>query len=63
MSTDILADVRTALRHWRRRPTLPVTVIFTLTAGLGVAVGVFAVSLGRGVASPRCAGAAATGVD
>ena len=42
--TNLLTDVRITLRQWKRRPGLPLAVIFTLTAGLGVAIGVFAVA-------------------
>ena len=41
---DLFADVRAARRQWMRRPTLPLTVVVTLTAGLGTAIGVFAVA-------------------
>ena len=41
---DLTADIRTALRQWMRRPTLPFTVVATLTAGLGAAIAVFAVA-------------------
>lgn len=36
--TDLLADIRAALRQWTRRPALPLTVVLTLTAGLGTAI-------------------------
>lgn len=42
--TGLFADVRIALRQWLRRPALPVALVFTLTAGLGVAIGVFTVA-------------------
>ena len=42
--TNLLTDVRIALRQWKRRPGLPLAVVVTLTAGLGVAIGVFAVA-------------------
>lgn len=42
--TNLLVDAHATLRHWRRRPALPVSVVLTLTAGLGVAIGVFAVT-------------------
>ena len=42
--TDLWIDVRIALRQWKRRPGLPLAVVLTLTAGLGVAIGVFAVA-------------------
>jgi len=42
--TDLVADIRIALRHWTRRPMLPLTVVVTLTVGLGAAIAVFAVA-------------------
>ena len=42
--TDLVADVRTAIRQCRRRPVLPLAVVATLTAGLGAAIAVFAVT-------------------
>ncbi len=42
--TDLRSDVRTALRQWLRRPALPLAVVVTLTAGLGAAIAVFAVT-------------------
>lgn len=42
--TDLSADLRLALRQWLRRPLLPTAVVLTLTAGLGAAIAVFAVT-------------------
>lgn len=42
--TNLLTDVRIALRQWQRHPGMPLAVVSTLTAGLGVAIGVFAVA-------------------
>lgn len=41
---NLLADVRAAIRQWVRRPALPLAVVATLTAGLGIAIGVFAIA-------------------
>lgn len=42
--TDLAVELRTALRQWRRRPVLPITVVVTLSAGLGAAIAVFAIA-------------------
>lgn len=42
--TDLRGDLHAALRHWHRRPLLPITIAVTLAAGLGTAIGVFAVA-------------------
>ena len=42
--SDFLSELRVAFRQWRRRPILPLTIVLTLTAGLGAATAVFAVS-------------------
>jgi hypothetical protein len=42
--TDIFGELRVAFRQWRRRPLVPLTIILTLTAGMGAAVAVFAVA-------------------
>lgn len=42
--TDLVADLRTALRQWTRRPLLPATAAVTLATGLGAATAVFAVA-------------------
>lgn len=42
--SDLLGELRVAFRQWRRRPLVPLTIILTLTAGLGAATAVFAVA-------------------
>jgi len=42
--THLLADLRAAARQAIRRPAVPLAVLATLTAGLGVAISVFAVA-------------------
>lgn len=40
---DLVADLRTALRQWTRRPLLPAAAGVTLAVGLGATIAVFAV--------------------
>ena len=42
--SDLALDLRLAWRHWTRRPLLPSAVVLTLTAGLGLALAVFAIA-------------------
>ncbi|MFN7979298.1 MAG: ADOP family duplicated permease [Vicinamibacterales bacterium] len=42
--SDLALDLRLAWRHWTRRPLLPTAVVLTLTAGLGLALAVFAIA-------------------
>ena len=42
--SDLLGELRVAFRQWRRRPLVPLTIIVTLTAGMGAATAVFAVT-------------------
>lgn len=42
--SDLALDLRLAWRHWTRRPLLPSAVALMLTAGLGLALAVFAVA-------------------
>jgi len=42
--SDLFGELRVAFRQWRRRPLVPLTIILTLTAGMGAATAVFAVT-------------------
>ena len=61
--SDLFGELRVAFRQWRRRPLVPLTIIVTLTAGMGAATAVFAVTLGGSVAADRGTCPGTTGVD
>lgn len=42
--TDLLGDLRAAIRQWTRRPSLPLIAGLTLAVGLGLAIGAFSVT-------------------
>jgi putative ABC transport system permease protein len=41
--SDLLADLRFALRRWTKRPTFAITAILTLALGIGAATAIFSV--------------------
>ena len=41
---DLLSEVRVAWRQWRRKPAMPLTIVLTLSAGIGAVIAVFAIA-------------------